>query len=80
MTPGPVRFRLSPVRSTAPGPAAARPSDDPGRLAEDFAARLSSAPVQFALHIKKYVSEQLTPIEDGAVATIRSCGRGASNP
>ena len=78
MTPGPVRFRLSPVRSTAP--AAARPSDDPGRLAEDFAARLSSAPVQFALHIKKYVSEQLTPIEDGAVATTRSCGRGASNP
>lgn len=62
---GPVRFRLSPLSST--GSAAAPPSDDPGRLAEDFAARLSSAPVRFALHVQKYVSELLTPIEDGAV-------------
>jgi hypothetical protein len=64
---GPVRFRLSPLSSTAPGSAPTAPSGDPGRLAEDFAARLSSAPVQFALHVQKYVSEQLTPIEDGAV-------------
>lgn len=64
---GPVRFRLSPLTSTAPGPVAAPPSDDPERLAQDFAARLSSEPVQFALHVQKYVSEQLTPIEDGAV-------------
>jgi hypothetical protein len=28
---------------------------------------LSSAPVQFALHVRKYVSEQPTPVEDGAV-------------
>jgi hypothetical protein len=56
-----------PPQQHRPGPAAAPPSDDPGRLAEDFAARLSSAPVQFALHVQKYVSEQLTPIEDGAV-------------
>jgi hypothetical protein len=62
---GPVRFRLSPLSSTAP--ATAPSSDDPGHLAQDFAARLSSAPVQFALHVQKYVSERLTPIEDGAV-------------
>jgi hypothetical protein len=36
-------------------------------LAEDFAARLSGALVQFALHVQKYVGELLTPIEDGAV-------------
>lgn len=61
---GPVRFRLSPLGplgSPAPHP------DGPDALQTDFAARLSDSPVRFALHIQKYVSERLTPIEDGAV-------------
>jgi hypothetical protein len=61
----PTRSGSASAPSAAPPPAPS--SDDPGHLAQDFAARLSSAPVQFALHVQKYVSERLTPIEDGAV-------------
>lgn len=62
---GPVRFRLSPL--TGPVPASAPPSDSPDSLQADFAARLTDSPIRFALHIQKYVSEELTPIEDGAI-------------
>ncbi|MFJ9350963.1 hypothetical protein [Streptomyces sp. NPDC101237] len=62
---GPVRFRLSPAGT--PGPAALPQVQSPDGLLADFADRLSTAPVRFALHVQRYVSEQLTPIEDGAV-------------
>ncbi|MEU5379509.1 MULTISPECIES: hypothetical protein [unclassified Streptomyces] len=61
---GPVRFRLSPLG--APTAPTLRP-DSTDELQADFSARLSTSPVRFALHIQKYVSERLTPIEDGAV-------------
>ncbi|MFF4118872.1 hypothetical protein ACFY0P_36260 [Streptomyces sp. NPDC001714] len=65
---GPVRFRLSPLGPLDnPAPPPALPPDSPDALQADFAARLSDASVRFALHIQKYVSERLTPIEDGAV-------------
>jgi hypothetical protein len=63
---GPVRFRLSPLSGSAPPPDAA-PPDAADALHADFAARLSSSPVRFALHVQKFVSERLTPLEDGAV-------------
>jgi len=63
---GPVRFRLSPLE--APPPAGDfTPSDAPDALEAEFARRLRDAPVRFALHLQKFVSEQLTPIEDGAI-------------
>ncbi|MEV7323061.1 hypothetical protein [Streptomyces sp. NPDC093970] len=62
---GPVRFRLSPAG--APDPASAAPTESPEGLRADFAGRLSDGPVCFALHVQRYVSERLTPIEDGAV-------------
>ncbi|RPE43108.1 catalase [Streptomyces sp. Ag109_O5-1] len=68
---GPVRFRLSPHSPLSPldgpAPASAPPPDPADSLQTDFAARLSGSPVRFALHIQKYVSERLTPIEDGAI-------------
>jgi hypothetical protein len=62
---GPVRFRLNPLGGIAPASAPLQDSAD--GLQAEFAARLSTSPVRFALHIQKYVSERLTPIEDGAV-------------
>jgi hypothetical protein len=62
---GPVRFRLSPL--DPPPPATPVPADAPDRLTLDFHARLAQAPVRFALHVQRFVSETLTPIEDGAV-------------
>lgn len=62
---GPVRFRLSPAGAASP--ASALPPGSPDGLRADFADRLNNAPVHFALHVQKYVSEGLTPIEDGAV-------------
>ncbi|MGW5056174.1 hypothetical protein ACWEQ2_02550 [Streptomyces sp. NPDC004096] len=62
---GPVRFRLSPLGPSTP--AAAPPAGAANRLQAEFAARLSTSPVRFALHVQKFVSERLTPIEDGAV-------------
>ncbi|MER5790822.1 hypothetical protein [Streptomyces sp. NPDC001980] len=68
---GPVRFRLTPLGPLSPldgpVPASTPPPDPADALQADFAARLSDASVRFALHIQKYVSERLTPIEDGAV-------------
>ncbi|MFJ9559872.1 hypothetical protein ACIRQQ_07520 [Streptomyces fuscichromogenes] len=74
---GPVRFRLSPHGSHGPigpigpldgsAPATAPPVESADGLRTDFADRLSGSAVRFALHIQKYVSERLTPIEDGAV-------------
>jgi hypothetical protein len=61
---GPVRFRLSPL--DAP-PAREVASDAPDALEAEFAGRLRAAPVRFALHLQKFVSERLTPIEDGAI-------------
>lgn len=63
---GPVRFRLSPLSGSAPPPDAV-PLDGADALLYDFAERLRSSPVRFALHVQKFVSEELTPIEDGAV-------------
>jgi hypothetical protein len=62
---GPVRFRLSPLQ--APPPTGAAPTGAPDALEAEFAGRLRDAPVRFALHVQKFVSEELTPIEDGAV-------------
>ena len=62
----PVRFRLSPLSDSAPQPTAA-PPDAANALQADFAARLTSSTVRFALHVQKFVTERLTPIEDGAV-------------
>ena len=62
---GPVRFRLSPL--SGPVPPTTPPPDPADRLQTDFATRLSESPIRFALHIQKYVSEKLTPIENGAV-------------
>ncbi|MFQ3555351.1 hypothetical protein QZN11_00845 [Streptomyces gramineus] len=68
---GPVRFRLGPLnplsRPEGAAPRTPSPSDSPDALQADFAARLSDAPVRFALHVQKFVSERLTPIEDGSV-------------
>ncbi|MEW2303828.1 hypothetical protein AB0958_28330 [Streptomyces sp. NPDC006655] len=65
---GPVRFRLSPLGPLdGPAQTPAPIPDAADGLQTDFAARLSDASVRFALHIQKYVSERLTPIEDGAV-------------
>lgn len=64
---------MAPARSGSASPLSAAPArrwppiGRPRHLAEDFAARLSSAPVQFALHVQEYVSEWLTPAEDGAM-------------
>ncbi len=63
---GPVRFRLSPVEGSAP-PLDTAPTSVADALEAEFAVRLQTGPVQFALHVQKFVSEQLTPIEDGAV-------------
>jgi hypothetical protein len=63
---GPVRFRLSPLTASPP-PAKAGATDEADGLQDDFAARLRTSPVQFGLHLQKFVSEELTPIEDGAV-------------
>jgi hypothetical protein len=63
---GPVRLRLSP-RTASPLPAKAGATDEADGLQADFAARLRTSPVQFGLHLQKFVSEELTPIEDGAV-------------
>ncbi len=63
---GPVRLRLSPLDGIGVAGGGV-PSEDPDQLADEFAARLSSAPVRFALHVQEYVAEQVTPIEDGAV-------------
>jgi hypothetical protein len=63
---GPVRFRLSPLSDSAPQPTAA-PPEAAYALQADFAARPTSSPVRFALHVQKFVTERLTPIEDGAV-------------
>ena len=61
---GPVRFRFSPLQAGPPVPV---PADDPDRLRLEFAARLQQAPCRFALHVQRFVNEELTPIEDGAV-------------
>ncbi|TQS43370.1 hypothetical protein [Cryptosporangium phraense] len=47
-------------------------------LEAEFAARLATAPVRFALHLPRFVSEELTPIEDRAVEWMdrASAGRG----
>ncbi len=63
---GPVRFRLSPVEGSAP-PLDTAPASVADALEAEFAVRLRTGPVRFALHVQKFVSEQLTPIEDGAV-------------
>ncbi|WP_033342023.1 catalase [Catenuloplanes japonicus] len=62
---GPVRFRLSPL--DPPAPAAPVPADAPDRLTRDFEARLARGPVRFSLDVQRFVSEEATPIEDGAV-------------
>jgi hypothetical protein len=63
---GPVRFVLSPAAPAAPRTDI--PAQDPQRLRLDFAARLKEAPVAFTLSLQRFVSEQRTPLEDGAVA------------
>jgi len=65
---GPVRFRLPPLGPLGgPAQTPALMPDSADGLQTDFATRLNDASVRFALHIQKYVSERLTPIEDGAV-------------
>jgi len=60
---GPVRFRLSLLEASSPS-GDVTPSD---ALEAEFAGRLRDSPVRFALHVQRFVSEELTPIEDGAV-------------
>ncbi|MDP9794449.1 hypothetical protein J2S43_002961 [Catenuloplanes nepalensis] len=59
---GPVRFRLSPV-----DPAPAVPAEGFDGLKVEFRERLARGPVRFTLSVQRFVSEERTPIEDGAV-------------
>ncbi|GAB7045021.1 hypothetical protein [Catenuloplanes indicus] len=59
---GPVRFRLSPL-----DPAPAVPVAGFDGLGVEFRARLARGPVRFTLSVQRFVSEERTPIEDGAV-------------
>jgi hypothetical protein len=56
---GPVRYRIRPV-SVAPGP----DTYGPDRLSTDLALRLAMGDIEFELGVQRYVSEQLTPVED----------------
>jgi hypothetical protein len=61
----PVRFELRPAIG-APAAAAELPEDIDG-LRIELARRLKNGPVQFRLALQRFVNEELTPIEDGAV-------------
>jgi catalase len=60
----PVRFQLRPDEG-ALATAEIHPAAD--ALRDEFAERLANGPVRFRLALQRYVDEQLTPIEDGAV-------------
>jgi hypothetical protein len=60
---GPVRYVLRPVAPAAPAPAGARPRDDDA-LRVDLRERLATGSVEFELAVQRYVSEDVTPVED----------------
>lgn len=61
---GPVRYSLIPADDTAPnlGP----PADGPESLRSEFEERVRHGDVTFRLALQSFVSEERTPIEDGA--------------
>ena len=61
----PVRFSLRSAPDTS-SPSAA-PTDDPDGLRTDLAGRLAVADLRFRLALQRFVDEERTPIEDGAV-------------
>jgi hypothetical protein len=58
---GPVRYRLRPVSV-----AAGSDTYGPDRLRTDLAVRLAMGDIEFELGVQRYVSEQLTPVEDAS--------------
>ncbi|MFH8404011.1 peroxidase family protein [Streptomyces sp. NPDC018019] len=61
---GPVRYQLRPAPGGAPAPRPDR--HDPDLLRHELAGRLALADVEFELCVQRYVSEERTPVEDGA--------------
>jgi catalase len=60
---GPARFQLRPLAASA----ASSRDQGPNQLRAEFAGRLRAGDVRFRFALQEFVSEEITPIEDGAV-------------